>query len=197
MYVFDPIDITDGETYTVNWNGTDYSCETIAVDMGGVPAIFFGDVGALDGEPSGSHPFAALVFPAEMGVRASFMPLDGSTTATVSIKGNNVVTKMGEKFLPSNVPPRFIVEVTGPDDITIETAPTLEEVMYHISAGDDVSCRFTIGNEYQVYYNLAFVSANEGTAVFAHSRPIGTTTGYMSAITFSNEGCTVTRVSIT
>ena len=132
--VFDPINLTVGETYTVNWNGTDYSCETIAFDMNGVPAILFGDTGAFDGEPSGSHPFAALVFPADMiaaiGAGAAFMPLDGSTTATVSIKGN-ILKKIDKKFLPFSV---ALIKYDYNDKIYSPVNMTYEEAVADIES---------------------------------------------------------------
>lgn len=103
--LFYEVPITVGNNYTVIWNGVEYNCTAVPFEMEGMSFVALGDVGAFAGEPTGSEPFAFAVVPPEMvevmhGVRAMIMALDGSSTVTLSIKGEGeVVHKMDNKYL--------------------------------------------------------------------------------------------------
>lgn len=79
------IDFVVGKTYTVNWNGVEYT--TVAVDgnFDGMPLVAVGNPVAFGGE-NNNLPFAAACL---MGIIGA-IPLDGSTSATVSIKGHKL-----------------------------------------------------------------------------------------------------------
>lgn len=107
--------VTAGGTYTVNYNGTNYEC--VGADLSDlIPgAVGLGDTGFWEtGEPTGTHPFSMAVLPAdaaaEMGAGASILPLDGASSATVSISGE-VVHKLDPKFLPDDIGGLFTVVI--------------------------------------------------------------------------------------
>lgn len=110
--------ITGGESYIVNWNGTEYTC--VAVDgtaVGQPGGAVMGDVytisGGQFGNPTG-EPFVIMSIP---GTGMMLRPLDGSTTLTISIRQEVTEVKkisgkyvegmgwseIGEKVLADNV----------------------------------------------------------------------------------------------
>jgi preprotein translocase subunit YajC len=96
-----------GDTYTVNYNGTNYEC--VGADLSDLMpgAVSLGDVGVFEtGEPTGTHPFCMIVLPAdvatEMGAGATIFPLDGASSVTVSISGE-IIHKLDPKFINSEV----------------------------------------------------------------------------------------------
>lgn len=103
------ISLVSGETYIVNWNGSDYNCVASdytegEVKVGGV----LGNLGALTGGEDTGEPFVLLIVSPDMsaamgGATIVAMPLDGSTTVTVSIKGKTI-EPINPKFLPEGYP---------------------------------------------------------------------------------------------
>ena len=107
-----PIGLVAGGTYEVSWNGTVYSCVAESAEMEGIPVVIMGDLGAMTGEPTGSHPFIVMELPPDMaagigGVYGIIMPLDGSESAVVSIRGGANIP-IDRKWLPEGYP--YIVE---------------------------------------------------------------------------------------
>lgn len=107
-----PIGLIAGGTYEVSWNGTVYSCVAESAEMEGVPVVIMGDLGAMSGEPTGTHPFIVMELPPDMaaeigGVYGVIMPLDGSESAVVSIRGGGNIP-IDRKWLPEGYP--YIVE---------------------------------------------------------------------------------------
>lgn len=107
-----PIGLVAGGTYEVSWNGTVYSCVAESAEMEGVPIVIMGDLGAMSGEPTGTHPFVVMELPPDMaaeigGVYGVIMPLDGSESAVVSIRGGGNIP-IDRKWLPEGYP--YIVE---------------------------------------------------------------------------------------
>jgi hypothetical protein len=88
--------ISVGETYKVNWGGMEYICEAVdGTALGESGAAALGNVAALTGSGDTGEPFVLLC--AEGTVLA--MPLDGSTSVTLSIVGkfNNPIP---QKYMP-------------------------------------------------------------------------------------------------
>ena len=107
-----PIGLVAGGTYEVSWNGTVYSCVAESAEMEGVPVVIMGDLGAMSGEPTGTHPFIVMELPPDMaaemgGVYGVIMPLDGSESAVVSIRGGGNIP-IDRKWLPEGYP--YIIE---------------------------------------------------------------------------------------
>lgn len=95
---------TIGNVYTVNWNGTAYTCTAFEFDDGGVSMIALGNGAAFGREDTG-EPFSILAVPEDTiesaGVAGMIMALDG--TVTLSITGEAVHT-IPEKFLEYKEP---------------------------------------------------------------------------------------------
>lgn len=104
---------TDGQTYTVNWNGTNYETRAMLTSDNGMNAIILGDMGAMQGVPTTGEPFAVMILDAaaqaSMGIAALVIPIDGSASVTLSIIGETL-TPVDAKFLP-NAP--VFVDVYG------------------------------------------------------------------------------------
>ena len=93
--LMDAVDVVAGNTYTVNWNGTEYTCTAIEFDLDGIPAAVLGDIytatgGEVGTAPTG-EPFLAVVVPADyaemVGMGLQVMPLDGAESVTLAIDG--------------------------------------------------------------------------------------------------------------
>lgn len=98
-----------GEEYTVTWNGVEY--KTVGVDGAalGESGVILGNVELMTGEGDTGEPFVLMAVPPEMVADVEFAimvaPLDGSTSATVSIYGKTkTVHKLDKEFLPDGMP---------------------------------------------------------------------------------------------
>ena len=93
----DPFTIVEGQTYTVNWDGTEYECVCSVGSEDGVSFPYIGNLsigGLVDdtGEPF-IYTSAGL-----------FVTLDTSASHTISVKTTGeVVTPMAEEFLPAGM----------------------------------------------------------------------------------------------
>lgn len=148
-----PIGLVAGGTYEVSWNGTVYSCVAESAEMEGVQIVIMGDLGAMSGEPTGTHPFVVMELPPDMaagmgGVYGIIMPLDGSESAVVSIRGGGNIP-IDRKWLPEGYP--YIVEA----GVTVvqETQFTPENSSFVLPASLNKSVTYRItwnGVEYTV-----------------------------------------------
>lgn len=139
------VPVVVGNTYKVYWNGTAYPCIAGSFDMDGVPLATVGNLGALTGEGGTDEPFVFLALPpdiaAQMGAGGSFMALDGSTSATVSItEQGEIVHGMEGKYLPEGTP--YIEET---DDVIAENMTFSEN-----GFSDDTVGQLVEGNIYRV-----------------------------------------------
>lgn len=121
-------DVAVGEKYIVTYNGADYLCEAVdgaAVNMPGKAAM--GDVGGATGGASTGEPFVVIVGGDgdEAGLVA--VPLDGSTTLTISIRQEvTEVKKISGKY----------VEGMGYSDTVSERTVWHEETA--VAEGDEI-----------------------------------------------------------
>ena len=95
----------DGEAYTVNWNGVEYSGVVMAWEMNGIPMAVLGNaaMAGVDGAVDNGHPYVIGAIPPEYsemmgGAYGAVMPLDGSTSATISVTSSEV-HKIPDKFI--------------------------------------------------------------------------------------------------
>ena len=98
----DPLKIVEGQTYTVNWDGTEYECVCSVGSEGGVSLPYIGNlfIGGI-GEDTG-EPFLYIYNATE--ANGLFETLDASASHTISVKTTvEVITPMAEEFLP-NIP---------------------------------------------------------------------------------------------
>ena len=91
-----PIEIIEGQTYTVNWDGTEYKCVgfTIDEDKCGFGNLYLLKVGDDTGEPF-SYTYNKTY------AIGGFMTPDTSVSHTISVKKiEETVTPMAEEFMP-------------------------------------------------------------------------------------------------
>ena len=102
-------EIVDGQTYTVNWDGTEYECVGIVIES--QPAL--GNLSIVDKGSDTGEPF---VYAYNAGKHSGmFVTLDTSASHTISVKTiEEVVTPMAEEFLPSEVN-ELIMNSSTPD----------------------------------------------------------------------------------
>ncbi len=113
----DSLGLVEGQTYSVNWNGTDYECDCVKVEMAengdGVAdiqmGVGLGNIGFMTGGDDTGEPFVIIdVLPelaAALGAAALVQALDGSTSVTLSITGITEVTNpIAQKYLPIGYP---------------------------------------------------------------------------------------------
>ena len=92
----DAFDIVIGQTYTVNWDGTEYECTGSAYNEKNIS--FIGNLSISGVGNDTGEPF--LYVPAGSG----FNTLDTSASHTISVKTTEeTITPMAEEFLP-NIP---------------------------------------------------------------------------------------------
>ena len=89
-------EIVEGQTYTINWDGTEYICVSSLADAGPIIGnLSFAGAGNDTGEP-----FAYLYIPDEAA--GQFATSDTSASHTISVKTTEeTVTPMAEEFLPA------------------------------------------------------------------------------------------------
>ena len=93
------LEIVEGQTYTVNWDGTEYECvgATLDENMYALGNISIAGVDADTGEPFVYGYNIEQAF-------GMFATLDTAASHTISVKTiAEIVTPMAEEFLPANV----------------------------------------------------------------------------------------------
>lgn len=101
LYVFEidpPLSPVNGDKFTVNWNGTQYVCETISTVQDGYLIFGFGNQGLMGGDGDTGEPFIYSEMEGDTGM---FVTL-GTEPVTVSvIVERETVHAIDPKFLPS------------------------------------------------------------------------------------------------
>ena len=92
------LEIVEGKTYAVNWDGTDYECVCIAIGT----SLSLGNTYILGGPDDTGEPFA-YYYDYDKGT-SYFATLDTAATHTISVKtAEEIVTSMAAEFLPSEI----------------------------------------------------------------------------------------------
>ena len=111
-----PLALVIGQEYTVNWNGTEYTCTAIdSSAVGEVGGYVLGNIGTMTGGEDTGEPFVLIIPGADIevtqsGVAAAVIPLDGTSEGTVAIFGmTEVVTPIAKKYLTNVVEPFIVV----------------------------------------------------------------------------------------
>ena len=97
----DPLvfEIVVGQTYTVNWDGTEYECIGVALPRN---MYIIGNLSIMGGGDDTGEPFLYTYESATLG--GQFITLDTAASHTISVKTTEeTVTPMAEEFLP-NIP---------------------------------------------------------------------------------------------
>ena len=90
------LEIVVGQTYTVNWDGTEYECVCSAFNsMLALGNLSIAGAGTDTGEP--------FVYTENKSLGGGFATLDTSPSHTIGVKRTaEVITPMAEEFLPAN-----------------------------------------------------------------------------------------------
>lgn len=139
----------EGKTYTVNWNGVEYTTEGVVGQFNGENLVVIGNPAALGGA-NNNLPFAIACLMGAIGA----IPLDGSTSVNVGIRGY-LLTKIPVKYLPRMVVDARIETENGTVEfndgygspIVIETPGVTNAAIADAAfAGGDVIVRARITN---------------------------------------------------
>lgn len=98
------LNLKDGNEYTVMWNGTEYKCTALYLEMDGEGGSVLGNFDLMSGTGDSGEPFIIIAYNPEtaatIGASLIIQPLDGSESATVSIRGmDEIVHKLDSKFI--------------------------------------------------------------------------------------------------
>lgn len=135
------IDLVEGATYTVVWNGTEYKCTCVKIDDDNAVYYSLGNMSIFGGNDSG-EPFIILSMPA--GGISVVLDFAGGDTAIVSVNGEvEIVHGLDGKFLPDGTPysEKF-------DDVIAENLTFDENGRSQDAVGNVV-----VGNTYNVIFN--------------------------------------------
>lgn len=156
--VLESISIFAGEQYAVHFNGNDFNCTAISMEIdptNGIYATVLGNVGAMMGGEGTGETFLLMV---AMGT-TQIMPLDGSNWVNkMTITGlTEVVTRIEAKYLPEgDVPVHYVdfkAEVFSNDNVSYSCNMTFHEVSMLYGAGAYLVARVQTDSA-SVFYNL-------------------------------------------
>ena len=89
-----PLEIVEGQTYAVKWDGTEYECVCSASSSPALGNLSIIGEGGDTGEP--------FIYANNPQVGSAFAPLDTSASHTISVKtAEEVITPMAKEFLPA------------------------------------------------------------------------------------------------
>lgn len=153
-YIIDPFELVVGQTYIVNYNGTNYECVCGTFDLEGISCFSLGNLGAMTGGEDTGEPFIIIGFPdalaAEMGAAGVLYGMDGITPATLSIKGiAEVNTPIAQKFLPKGYPyfvpggETILAEMMAESETLVATFLNIKPDYYYTVSynGEKYTCR--------------------------------------------------------
>lgn len=171
-----PFTIYVGETYTVNWNGVDYTCECVTAKFSGLPILGLGNIGAVTGGTPTAEPFAIGVILEQYRDQAPFavgiIPLDDSESVTLSVYGNTeIITPVPKKYLPEDIGGVYKIteEFTLNTDGEAELTTSYDEFMPLLwNGGRVVICHSLNGVYAEISCNhWEYDSANSRVKLFA------------------------------
>ena len=89
------LDIAEGQTYTVNWDGTEHKCVCGAIDA----TLYIGNIAIMGAGDDTGEPF---IYRYNKNISSGqFATFDTSASHTISVKTTEeTVTPMAEEFLP-------------------------------------------------------------------------------------------------
>ena len=168
-------DISDGKTYTIVWDGVEYSCVGHATTEVG---NYIGNPEALGGESTG-EPFLYL----EDSVRYMWASYDTATSHTIGVTGPDTVYKtIDKKFLPEAE--KFVVDATNLPSNTTGWGNLSDSLRAAIDAGTEIFL--------DVYGDgktlLKLTNAKAGEYLFIYPKSINTVSAYVLECTKSDGG---------
>ena len=165
-----------GETYTVTWNGTKYTCTAWAYSEGGeglLPAL--GNGAALDEIfPASDDPFFMIYVPNELlenfGAHGMVIPLDGSEAVTLSIQG-----AVGVKIDNSALDIDWIPKKQKAGETIVGRTTLLYSPAYLTNIGEDIFERIGSASNYiafvdGVYYRTGVIRPSDNFTIIGNPR---------------------------
>lgn len=155
-----------GQTYIVNWNGTDYNCTAMETDDEGATIYALGNMAMFGGDDTG-EPFSIMALNAPVdGMYALLYDLSGANSATFSVYGlGEFIEPIAEKYLPTTIPRTVIVDMTIDGDFIVVNSGDFDIVKAAFVSGSPVFARLTT-SEVAVMYMCVTVTPTQ--AVFAN-----------------------------
>ena len=136
-----PLEIVEGQTYTVKWDGTEYECvgATAGENMYVLGNLSMAGAGADTGEP-----FLYVYETSGAEAAGQFRTLDTSASHTISVKTTaEIVTPIAEEFIPATA---FIAYNLNTD--TFSSNLTNDELYERLLGGKQVVSHNIVANEY-------------------------------------------------
>lgn len=136
----DVLDVIDGNTYKVNWNGTEFECTAQVYVENDISGVCLGNLSVMTGGTDTGEPFVIVCFDATtaagIGAGVVFAPLDGSASVTLSITGE-VVKTIDPKYLPKSlqfgeIQTEIFPETTFEQAEIMATVPLIEGGIYKV-----------------------------------------------------------------
>ena len=133
------LDIVVGQTYTVNWDGTEYEC--VCSVFNSMPVL--GNLSIVGTGDDTGEPFLYIKGNGD-GVGSSFGTLDTSASHTISVKTTGeTVTPMAEEFIPATA----LITYDSSTD-TFSSDLTNNELRKRLLSGKQIVYHPVSGNEY-------------------------------------------------
>ena len=156
--------IVVGQTYIVNWDGTEYEC--VGAVFNSIP--IFGNLSVAGMGDDTGEPF--LYIDNINNSTFQFVTLDTSASHTISVKKTaETIIPMAEEFLPASVGTAALIYYNS-DDNSFSSDLTYDELYEKLLGGKQVVLHNTVNNEYGYLtkwkkrsrgeINLAFAGAN-------------------------------------
>ena len=131
------LDIIEGQTYTVKWDGTEYEC--VCSVFNSMPVL-----GNLSISGAGSDTGEPFVYANTPDMGGGFNTLDTSASHTISVKRTEkTVTPMAEEFIPATALITYDSSTS-----TYSSALTNDELRARLLDGKQIVLYTTDGNEY-------------------------------------------------
>lgn len=120
--ITDALDIAEGQTYTVNWDGTEHKCVCGAINS----VLYIGNAAIMGEGNDTGEPF---IYGYNINLSSGqFATFDTSATHTISVKTTEeTVTPMAEEFIPN------ILDI---DSIIIKSSTTDSTKKFKITVND-------------------------------------------------------------
>ena len=142
--------IVDGQTYTVNWDGTEYECVGAAY---GPSAYVIGNLAIIGPEADTGEPFIYLYAADKAEVLGQFGTIDTAASHTISVKTTaEIVTPMTFDYMPEGYPTK-----------SVQTTMPMEEQQVAFALGEENEYVAQITNAFEVVNGQTYTVNWDGT----------------------------------
>ena len=161
--ITNPSEIVEGQTYTVNWDGTEYECVCVAIES--MSSLALGNLSIVGAGDDTGEPFIYGYFGKQGG--GEFITPDTSASHTISVERiEKTVTPMAEEFLPSGIGTTALITYAASTN-TYSSDLTYDELHERLLGGKQVVLHKTVENEYLYLTKWAKKSSGEIDLAFA------------------------------